>query len=102
MRRFVPLVLLAAAAAAVATAASIASTTGRGGGGHGGGGRAFAVQCRFSHRNTDDLIVFPAQPGRSHDHTYFGNTTTSASSTDESLRAAGATTCLRRGDTAAY
>lgn len=102
MRRLAPLALLVFAAAGVVTAASIASTSGRGGGGHGSGGRAFAVRCQFSHRNTDDLIVFPAQPGRSHDHTYFGNKTTSASSTDESLRAAGATTCLRRGDTAAY
>ena len=106
MRRLVPLVLLVfAAAAIVATAISVAAPTARSGGGGpgvGAGGSAFAVQCNFSHRNTDDLIVFPAQAGRSHDHTYFGNKTTNASSTLESLRAARATTCVVRGDTAAY
>jgi hypothetical protein len=61
----------------------------------------FVVTCRFSHRNTDDLIIFPGAPGRSHDHTYFGNTSTDASSTLTSLRAA-ETTCHRAGDTAAY
>src|SRR5215216_6392302 len=101
MRRLLPLVFVALAVAAVATtAAGIAGTTQRGPGP--GGVPKFVVHCEFSHRNMDDLIVFPAQPGRSHDHTYFGNRTTNASSTDESLRAAGATTCLRRGDTAAY
>jgi Domain of unknown function (DUF1996) len=104
MRRLAPLVLLVFAAAGIATTAiSVAATTDRGGPGRGfGGKRQFVVQCQFSHRNTDDLIVFPGQAGRSHDHTYFGNKTTNASSTLESLRAANATTCFRRGDTAAY
>jgi hypothetical protein len=93
--------LLGLAAAAIPTAVSMGSTSARGRGGHGGGRGVFAVHCQFSHRNTDDLIVFPGQAGLSHDHTYFGNRTTNASSTNESLRA-GATTCLRRGDTAAY
>jgi hypothetical protein len=62
----------------------------------------FAVACGFSHRNTDDPIVFPGQAGRSHDHTYFGNTSTNASSTPASLRAAGRTTCRLGADTAAY
>ena len=48
------------------------------------------------------MIVFPGQAGRSHDHTYFGNRSTSASATPDSLRAAGTSSCLRRGDTAAY
>ena len=47
------------------------------------------------------MIVFPGQPGRSHDHTYFGNTSTNASSTLASLQASGST-CLARGDRAAY
>lgn len=105
MRRLAPLVLLALAVAGIATTAiGVAATSTRsGGGGPGGGARGvFAVRCEFSHRNTDDLIVFPGQAGRSHDHTYFGNRTTNASSTLESLRAAGATSCLKRGDTAAY
>ena len=61
----------------------------------------FVVACGFSHRNTDDVIVFPGKPGKSHDHTYVGNTTTNASSTHSTLLA-GATTCHRPGDTAAY
>jgi len=48
------------------------------------------------------MIVFPGQAGRSHDHTYFGNRSTSASATPDSLRAAATSSCLRRGDTAAY
>jgi hypothetical protein len=62
----------------------------------------FAVACGFSHRNQDDPIVHPGHPGLSHDHTYFGNTSTNASSTPASLRAAGRTTCRLRADTAAY
>jgi hypothetical protein len=66
------------------------------------GVRYFAIGCAFSHRNQDDPIVFPGQRGRSHDHTYFGNETTNASSTPDSLRAAGQTSCRLRADTAAY
>lgn len=62
---------------------------------------AFLTHCRFSHRNTDDVIVYPGEPGESHDHTYFGNTSTNASSTLESLRASG-TTCRRQGHSASY
>jgi hypothetical protein len=68
----------------------------------GGGGGYFAVACGFSHRNTDDPIVFPRQPRRSHDHTYFGARSTDALSTPASLREDGRTTCRLRADTAAY
>jgi hypothetical protein len=61
----------------------------------------FISSCRFSHRAPDDPIVFPGQPGRSHDHTFVGNATTSASSSLASLLR-GATTCRRAGDTAGY
>jgi hypothetical protein len=61
----------------------------------------FVSACRFSHRNTDDPIVFPGQPGRSHDHTFIGNDTTNAFSTADSL-AGGTSSCRREGDTAAY
>ena len=64
-------------------------------------GNNFFVNCRFSHTAPDDPIVYPALPGRSHDHTFFGNKTTRADSTVESLRAA-ATTCKPRADKAAY
>ena len=42
-----------------------------------------------------------ASPGKSHDHTFVGNTSTDASSTLASLQAAG-TTCQRPSDKAAY
>ena len=61
----------------------------------------FVSSCRFSHMNSDDPIVYPGQPNKSHNHTFVSNTSTDAFSTLTSLRAAG-TTCQRPGDTAAY
>ena len=61
----------------------------------------FISLCRFSHRAQDDPIVYPGQPGVSHDHSFVGNVSTDAFSTLASLRRAG-TTCQRAGDTAAY
>ena len=61
----------------------------------------FVSACGFSHRSTDDPIVYPSRPGLSHDHTFVGNGTTNAFSTLRSLRGGG-TTCRRNGDTAAY
>ena len=61
----------------------------------------FIENCRFSHRAPDDPIVFPGKAGASHDHTFVGNRSTSASSTYASLRAS-TTSCDRAADTAAY
>lgn len=61
----------------------------------------FVGSCAFSHMNMDDPIVYPRQPGASHDHSFVGNTTTNAFSTLRSLRA-GSSTCKRDGETAAY
>ena len=61
----------------------------------------FFSTCSFSHRGPDDPIVKPNQPGASHSHDFFGNTTTAANSTFESL-AFGQTTCSRPLDKAAY
>jgi hypothetical protein len=61
----------------------------------------FVSSCRFSHRAPDDPIVFFGRPGASHDHSFVGNRTTNASSSLSELLA-GATSCHRRGDTAAY
>jgi hypothetical protein len=61
----------------------------------------FITLCRFSHRASDDPIVFPRRPEMSHDHTFVGNVSTDAFSTLRSLRAAG-TSCQRSDDTAAY
>lgn len=65
------------------------------------GGPYFLVVCRFSHRNNDDPIVHPGRPGLSHNHTFFGNRSTNASSTLSSLRES-STSCGIRADTAAY
>ena len=64
-------------------------------------GNNFFSNCRFSHTAADDPIVYPGQAGRSHLHTFFGNTSTSASSTLTTLHRA-QTTCRPRGDKAAY
>lgn len=61
----------------------------------------FTSPCRYSHRLPDDPIVFPGVSGASHSHDFFANTSTSASSTYDSLRAA-TTVCRREADTAAY
>lgn len=54
---------------------------------------AFRIVCMYSHMNFDDAIVYPGQTGRSHLHTYFGNTTADAHSTHVNLRNSGNTTC---------
>jgi hypothetical protein len=64
-------------------------------------GNNFFSNCLFSHMAPDDPIVFPRQPGKSHAHTFFGNTRTNATSTLASLLK-GRTTCRTKGDTAAY
>jgi len=61
----------------------------------------FASPCKFSHRASDDPIVFPRKAGRSHSHDFIGNTGTNAFSTYAKLRAGG-TSCKRDEDTAAY
>src|SRR5262249_56621631 len=60
----------------------------------------FVGSCAFSHMAMDDPIVYPRQPGASHDHSFVGNTTTNAFSTLRTLRA-GSSTCKRDGETAA-
>ena len=59
---------------------------------------AFRTVCKYSHMASDDPIVFPNQPGRSHLHTFFGNTGANAYSTADSLLSTGNSTC--RGGTA--
>ena len=102
--RFTPFGLVVATVASVVLAqgAAAAPESGAAASHRGGGGGYFAVACGFSHRNQDDPIVFPRQPGRSHDHTYFGARSTDAFSTPASLREDGRTTCRLRADTAAY
>jgi hypothetical protein len=64
-------------------------------------GANFISACGFSHQSNDDPIVYPNQPGKSHLHQFIGNDSTNASSTLQTLLAAG-TSCRRSGDTAAY
>ena len=61
----------------------------------------FVERCRFSHAASDDPIVHPGMPGMSHLHTFFGNVTTFAASTYDSMRAGG-TTCRTGQDAAGY
>lgn len=61
----------------------------------------FKSACRYSHTAMDDPIVKPGQPGASHSHDFFGNRTTAAGSTVQTL-VGKATTCRIAGDTAAY
>jgi hypothetical protein len=61
----------------------------------------FVVTCGYSHTLSDDPIVFPGQPGASHAHDFFGNTSANANSTYDSMVAA-PTTCALFDDTAGY
>ena len=61
----------------------------------------FVSHCAYSHSLPDDPIVHPGEPGASHLHDFFGNTTTSATSTVEEMVHA-TTTCRFDRDTAGY
>jgi hypothetical protein len=61
----------------------------------------FVVTCSYSHTLPDDPIAFPGQPGASHAHDFFGNTSANADSTYDTMVAA-PTTCALFDDTAGY
>ena len=65
------------------------------------GGPYYALGCSLSHRNNDDPIVFPGQPGKSHNHTYIGNRKVDADTTPVSL-VGGQTSCESDFDSSAY
>ena len=54
---------------------------------------AIRFVCAYSHMRFDDPIVFPGQVGRTHLHTFFGNTGTDANSTTASIAGSGNSTC---------
>ena len=54
---------------------------------------AFRVNCTYAKMAFDDPIVFPAQAGVSHLHTFTGNTGVDAYSTAESIAGTGNSTC---------
>jgi Domain of unknown function (DUF1996) len=62
----------------------------------------FHATCTVSHHAGDDPIVFPGLAGASHNHTFWGNETTNASSTAASLSGATATTCNPKDDRSGY
>jgi hypothetical protein len=62
---------------------------------------SFYTRCLFVHSLPDDPIVYPGQPGASHQHDFYANTTTDAYSTIESLENQ-PTSCLDTDDHAAY
>jgi Domain of unknown function (DUF1996) len=62
----------------------------------------FRSHCLYSHTATDDPILMRGMPGMSMVHDFFGNVSTSASSTAASLLAAGKTSCAAPADTSAY
>jgi hypothetical protein len=61
----------------------------------------FSDNCRYSHEANDDPILDPGQTGASMAHDFFGNTTTSATSTATTL-VNGSTTCSTSADASAY
>ena len=54
----------------------------------------FRIVCNFSHMNNDDPIIYPNQQGASHNHTYFGNTSTNYKTNPATLSTTGNSTCL--------
>ena len=63
---------------------------------------AFRFICGPGQVLADDPIVFPGQPGRSHLHQFYGNTSANAFSTYESLRKGGESTCMSKVNRSAY
>jgi hypothetical protein len=57
------------------------------------GGGEFRTSCRPSHMSFDDPLVYFGQRGRSHHHTFFGNTAVDASVNLDNLRNVGNSTC---------
>jgi hypothetical protein len=63
---------------------------------------AFRFICQPGQVRRDDPIVYPGQPGKSHLHQFFGNTTANAFSTYGSLRVKGDSTCSNMLNRSAY
>jgi hypothetical protein len=53
---------------------------------------AFRTECELSHTLSDDPLVWPGQPGKSHPHNFWGNTSANASMTNP--RVGTGSTCL--------
>lgn len=62
----------------------------------------FNATCTYSHSKPDDPIVLPGLPGASHMHSFFGNKSTDAFSTTQSLLTNKPTSCTPAEDLSAY
>ncbi|MFI5838790.1 DUF1996 domain-containing protein [Catenuloplanes sp. NPDC051500] len=62
----------------------------------------FNATCTYSHSGQNDPIVFPGMPGASHMHSFFGNRSTNANTTTDSLFQLTDTTCNPVEDHSAY
>lgn len=62
----------------------------------------FNATCTYSHSKPDDPIVLPGLPGASHMHSFFGNKSTDAFTTTQSLLAHTPTSCAPANDLSAY
>jgi hypothetical protein len=49
------------------------------------------IECNINHFGPDDPIVYPGQPGASHMHSFYGNSSTNAYTTTASLQSSPAT-----------
>jgi hypothetical protein len=61
----------------------------------------FSIRCGLSHRAPDDPIVHPGHKGMAHSHDFFGNRSTDANSTYDTMMD-GDTSCELEGDKAGY
>lgn len=57
------------------------------------GSGAFRTHCVESHISSDDPLVWPGQPGATHEHVFFGNRSVDAFTTIERLKTGQSTTC---------
>lgn len=63
---------------------------------------SFDINCKYTRTLSDDPIVLPGQPGASHSHDFFGNRTTDAFSTYDTLIGQTTSCSSDPGDTASY
>lgn len=59
---------------------------------------AFRFICELDKLAPDDPVVYPGQPGRSHEHNFYGNELINANSTFATLRGSGGSSCNHYGD----
>ncbi|GIJ49077.1 hypothetical protein Val02_59630 [Virgisporangium aliadipatigenens] len=64
--------------------------------------REIGMNCTVNHRLNDDPVVFPGQPGVSHNHSFVGNPSTDANTTTAEKLVGGQTSCQDKKDASAY